>query len=796
MLAVRRLSRFPLALGLLVLAAAPAPAQDGPATPTLAEIGTWEVFASFYRVQALTAGDGALWAGTDGGVFRYDPETEDFERYTTGNGLTDADARALAFDEARGVLWIGYDDGTLDRLDAASGAVVGFPDIARADRFTQRGITRLRLDGDSLLVGTDFGLVVFDAAEGAVLDTYEKFGGLPSGLAVYDALLAPVPEGGAGLWLATEGGVVRARRAAPNLREPSAWTVEEDAPEPARSLAFFSGGVFAGRAAVDDEAGDLFRRRPDGTWERLSFSDRTVSDLFVAEGRLFAVSPFRIGTYDADLTRGRLFVSGASGLLAAVPGLEGRVWAGTEERGLSLLPAPPQSGDEEGMAERFVVPDGPLTNRVTALDVGPDGTLWVGYARVSAEVNGMSRFDGRTWTSFARRDGVDVAGSPIRAVLAYSEGGAWGGSEGDGLMRVTPDGEVVTYRSGNSTLTGDPGFPDFIVVLGVDEDDAGRVWATNREGARRLHVWSEEEGWAGVGRPPGLPIGAGRYADVYVGSFGTKWISLLNSRQRVGAGFLALDTRSTPRDDSDDEGVAVTEVGSSTTGEGLPDQTVNAFAEDLEGRLWIGTDRGLAVIFSPGSVFADPALARPTWARIPDQTDFLLRDLTIFDIAVDPAGRKWLASNTGAWLLNAEGNEVVAQFTEGNSPLPDDVVVDVAVDPTSGRVYFATDAGVVSYQGSSVAPSADLRDLRVFPNPFRPAVHAGVQVEGLVAETDVRVLTVDGQVVAAFDVRGGSAAWDGRDQRTGELVPSGVYLVAASGQDGEGTAYGKVAVIR
>jgi hypothetical protein len=65
-----------------------------------------------------------------------------------------------------------------------------------------------------------------------------------------------------------------------------------------------------------------------------------------------------------------------------------------------------------------------------------------------------------------------------------------------------------------------------------------------------------------------------------------------------------------------------------------------------------------------------------------------------------------------------------------------------------------------------------------------------------VAETRIRILTADGQVVASFEARGGAATWDGRDQRTGQPVPSGVYIVAAAGAGGEGTAYGKIAVIR
>ncbi|WP_420454465.1 hypothetical protein [Rubrivirga sp.] len=60
--------------------------------------------------------------------------------------------------------------------------------------------------------------------------------------------------------------------------------------------------------------------------------------------------------------------------------------------------------------------------------------------------------------------------------------------------------------------------------------------------------------------------------------------------------------------------------------------------------------------------------------------------------------------------------------------------------------------------------------------------------------SQVRVLTVAGDVVFASEVRGGSFRWNGRD-REGRPVPSGVYLVAAAGSDGS-TAFGKVALIR
>ncbi|MEM6337086.1 MAG: regulator, partial [Bacteroidota bacterium] len=68
-------------------------------------------------------------------------------------------------------------------------------------------------------------------------------------------------------------------------------------------------------------------------------------------------------------------------------------------------------------------------------------------------------------------------------------------------------------------------------------------------------------------------------------------------------------------------------------------------------------------------------------------------------------------------------------------------------------------------------------------------------VEGLVEQTIVRVLTPDGRLIAEFDAQGGRARWNARDL-AGELVPSGVYLVIAEGLNGEGTAVGKIAVVR
>lgn len=781
---------------LLLVGAIPAAvAQTGEAGTPVAP-GTWQAFPAMRQVQAIASSDGTLWAGTDGGVFRYDPASGEIRRYTTVDGLSSPAVRSLAIDERHAAVWIGHASGTLDRLDPRTGAIRTFFEIARADRYAQRGINRIRPTGDSLLVATDFGVVVFDVVRGEVRDTFERFGALETGIPVFDILAAPLSDGAPGFWVATRDGVASARQDAPNLRAASAWTVDAASPRPALVLAYFDGAIFAGKGRSPGSAdpdGDLRRRVAQGHWARQYVTLDPVFDLISAGDRLTAISPFFVGVLAPGAPPTTHQVLDATMLISAGRGPDGRVWVGDRVRGVLQLPVPgPVSGPVE--AVQTVVPSGPLTNDVRSIDVGADGAVWVGYRPSLGLIDGMGRLSGASWTNFSTLTGHRVASGTIRSVVADRRGMAWGSAEGGGLMRVEPDGTVTVFGEDNSTLRAEAGFPGFIISHGVTEGPDGRIWVTNYGAVNPLHVWDPDGGWTAVPRPAATPAIANRFSTITVDRFGQKWVSLIHTTSPAGAGFMAIRTGAT--DPTQTDAVAVTGAGSAATGTGLPHPSVRAMVEDLDGRMWIGTERGLALVFSPGSAVANPALAQPTWARTADQAAYLLRDLHIFAMTVDASGRLWLASSSGLWVVNAAGNEVEAHFTPENSPLASTAVIDLVYDATTGTIWLATEAGVMSYRTTSTAPARRAERLRVYPNPYRPAQDPFVRIEGLVARTRIRILTPDGQVVAAMEARGGSATWDGRDQRTGQLVPSGVYLVSAAGMDGEGTAHGKIAVIR
>lgn len=807
------------AVGAFLLAVAPAVALAQPGGPAVP--GTWRAYPSLGEVLALDASGGTVWAATTGGVFAYTPASGEVERYTTVDGLLGVGARALAVDGARASTWVGYETGALDRI-GDDGGVRSFFDIARTEQYGRRAINRVIVRGDSLWIATDFGLVVFDPVEGVVRDAYTRLGALPAATPVYDALVAPVPDGPdvgtTALWLATAEGVVRARLG-PGLQQPTAWTVElrlrtpqfpDSVAVPFRRLAYHEGRVVAAadttgmRTTVNLPAADTYVRVAGGGWEPVGVG-RAVRDLAVIGPQLLMLRSRDIVTVDPSGTFTTYQPEGFDALTAFDVGDDGTVWIGDRAQGLFRAPSFGGGGGTVALpipAENRVNPSGPFSNVTSALDVGPDGALWLAHRRTvvgGVAFAGISRLDGEGWHVFDSRPlDLRVGEQGFLSAHAAADGSFYSGTFGGGLTHILPDGSAINYREHNSSLVDfDPGASSYVIAPDAVTDGEGRLWVVNTATNAPLHVRDPDGTWTALAVPEGMP--ASTTPDgVYIDRFGQKWLTLrATSGLSTGRGVAVVSTGSSPQDPSDDRATHFS--GQLGTGVGMPNDLAHAVAEDGGGRLWIGTERGVGVVAAPGSAFGgDPALVTPQWPITGegDSTSFFLRDFAVNAIAEDPAGRLWFGTRTGALLVDPERNVVLQRFTEATSPLYSDNIVDVAVDAASGRVYFATDRGVLSYDADATAPVAAAEDLRVFPAPFRPSQHAeGVLISGLVARTDVRILTLDGRLVAQLDGAGGTARWDGRDA-TGAAVPSGVYLVAARGLGGEGTAYGKVAVLR
>lgn len=782
------ISRF-FALSLsLFLFAAPSSAQlvDG-----------WVAHTSFGEATDLVVAGEEVWVATTGGVYSVNPALGDISRLTVVDGLSNVGASALDDDPDRGYLWVGYDDGLLDRIDRTSGAIRTYRDIARADQYPSRGINRLRVAGDSLFVATQFGVVVFDPARNEVRDSFDRFGTMAVGQEVHDVLIDTSILGEPAIWIATDDGIAVAPLDGRNLKDPSSWQTESLGttfrPRPALSL-----GALDGRLFIGTDIGIYERTGPDQFLD-LDITNRPVTRLEGGNGFLAGSATFTLVFVRSGQSSSAHNLSPFGFPVAVDVDGGGSIWVADEQQGLGHISLPSSDAGTITLTESWL-PDGPADGTFSQISISQEGDVWL--AGVNEAGTGFYRLDAQgEWTTWSSALTSELAGKgAFVQIHAGASGSGWAGSLGGGVAQVDSDGSVTLYGPDNSSLLPASGSTDFVVVGGVHEDRLGNLWVTTRASSRPLHLRSATGEWTAfspkVGQ--GLLSSATAYGRIFVDSFDQKWIVVhreTNFQQKKG--LMVLET-GIPENPSDDEFRYFDERGAA--GQGLPAVAVNAVAEDRDGLVWIGTDSGPAFFINTGIVARDNS-AIPIWPQWADRSrgTFALFGLTVNDIAVDPAGRIWFATNDGAWLIEAVegGFGLVQHFTAENSPLFSDEVLSVDVNASTGDVFFSTDRGLVSYASDAIAPQQEANDLIVFPNPVRISGEANpsVFVEGLVAATDIRIVTVAGNLVRRMQARGGRTRWDLRDEE-GQLVDSGVYLVVAVGQNGEGSSVGKIVVVR
>lgn len=226
---------------------------------------------------------------------------------------------------------------------------------------------------------------------------------------------------------------------------------------------------------------------------------------------------------------------------------------------------------------------------------------------------------------------------------------------------------------------------------------------------------------------------------------------------------------------------------------------ITALKTDLSSRLWIGTSDGLRVMYNPGAIFENNANVSVSPIIIED-VDGLAQELLfeqfITDIAVDGANNKWISTaDAGVVQVSANGQDVLNQFTESNSPLPTNSVRSVDVDQTTGIVYFGTTRGLVAFNSKITSGQDNLENVRAYPNPVRPGYNGLVTIDGLTDNANVKITDISGNLVYEKTASGGSIQWDTRAFER-HKVSSGVYLVLITGADQTETQIAKIMIIR
>ena len=228
----------------------------------------------------------------------------------------------------------------------------------------------------------------------------------------------------------------------------------------------------------------------------------------------------------------------------------------------------------------------------------------------------------------------------------------------------------------------------------------------------------------------------------------------------------------------------------------LPSNEVECLAEDQDGEMWVGTDKGIAVFYCPDQVFSSSGCdAQQIFIQQDGHTQILLETEVVNTIAVDGANRKWIATqNSGAYLMSADGTQQIEHFTVENSPLLSNEIRSLAINPKTGEVFFGTADGIISYKSDATEGLEDYTDVYVYPNPVKPGYEGPIAITGLIENAIVKITDISGGLIYQTKALGGQAIWYGKNFK-GEKAHSGVYMVFCSNDDGSKTFITKILLV-
>lgn len=228
----------------------------------------------------------------------------------------------------------------------------------------------------------------------------------------------------------------------------------------------------------------------------------------------------------------------------------------------------------------------------------------------------------------------------------------------------------------------------------------------------------------------------------------------------------------------------------------LESKSVYAIAEDLDGRIWIGTTAGIRVIYNSSALFSGADYdAQPIKITQDGNVELLLGKETVTSIVVDGANNKWCGTLLGGvYCFSPDGQRQLYHFTKENSPLFSNTIVDINYNAVTGDVFIGTEVGLQSFRGTVIEGSSNYSDIYAYPNPVKPGYAGTVQIRGLVASSVVKISDESGNLVWETKSAGGQVEWP-VTTLSGSRVTSGVYLVHSATTDGEFRAVAKILVI-
>lgn len=746
----------------------------------------WGSFFSYNNIRDISQSEQRLYAGTESAVFTKNVLTQELKTITSVNGLKTETITAIYHSTAFNKTLVGNENGLLLIINPDNTIATKIDIIQETTvQPNKKKINYIYEHAGKAYIGCGFGIAVFNLATMEFGDTfYLGPNGAEIGvtqITIFDNMI----------YAATStNGIRRASISNPNLNDFTQW--QEYVAGPWQGVVSFSGKLYGAQSA------SLYRNEGGVNYFFTSMPS-DILDVRVANDYLVITSKERVNVYNSQLSLviqlNNIPEETVTFTCATVIGQ--KLFIGTAERGMFSTPM-------DFISFENITPDGPLRNSIFSIEKSST-ELWAVFGGYSFNYEpdysqyGISRFTQQGWVDIPYQDfrplneapNLEVQSLSDIAINPNNQKQVYIGSYHSGLLKIVNGVPNFFYDHENTNDGSDEGLETLIDpsatwyksirINGLTFDREGNLWMTNSSVAKPLKVlrgtsWDSYSLEDAIG-PDFLGV---EYGKMTIDKNGTKWLPTSNKgvvgyNEALGPKALRID---------ENEG-------------NLPSRYVKCLAIDNNNQLWIGTVNGLRVLSSVDRFLTEDELTTRSIIIVEDGlAQELMYQQIINDIVVDGANNKWIATaGAGAFLVSPNGQQTLFHFTKDNSPLPSNTINDIVVDPQTGEVFFATDKGMVSYQGTSTKAEGNLNNVYVFPNPVRPEFSGDVNISGLMDNVNVKITDIEGNLVYETTSEGGTVLWN--TSAFGKYkVASGVYMIFIASEDGTETKVKKVMIIR
>lgn len=749
-------------------------------------IGQWREHLPYNSVISVVDNGADIYAATPYAIFVYDKEDFSISRLSKVNKLSDIGITGIEKHSGENTIIITYENGNIDLLK--DNAVQNIGDIKRSNIQGSKKINNMYMLGDIVYFSCDFGIVVFDIDRKEVKETW--FIG-PNGdhIAVYDLCFFNDT-----IYAGTSGGLYYAYSGSPNLANYSYWHLDSSVYRSGFNYnlvqPFYDKLVINITKNIWDT--DTCYYKTAGEWNTLTaLGTGNRSQIRTYGDRLIVAQPGAIIFMDTSLTEVERFWSFGDIFLWPNDVIKDSSdpntwWICDNESGLiknTLV-----------WINEFILPQGPYTDEVYALASGSGIVAGVPGARDISWNNTYKRggifvFSNEQWNNLSQNNepAFDTIWDMLSIVIdPQNSNHQFIGSYGKGLVELLDNEIVNIYDQSNTPIGGTSGMTNDVRVSGLTYDQDNNLWITTSYTNQCLTVKTSTNQWYNYSFP--VISSSDVISDIVVDDYGTKWMILPK-----GGGMFVFNDNGTFSNTADDKYKRLT----TTVGSGnLPSMNVFSIEIDKDGRIWIGTDKGIAVFYYPQNVFSGQNYdAQQILVEVGGYVQPLMESESVNCIVVDGANRKWIGTEKGgAFLLSSDGTSEIFHFTQENSPILSNSIGSIAIMPETGEVFFGTYSGLISYKSTATeGPEVYVDTVHVYayPNPVRPDYTGIIAVKNLVEDSWVKITDMYGNLILETQALGGQAVWDGK-LPDGTKPSSGVFLVFATNADGSETLVTKI----